>query len=552
LLKRLLAVLIAVLMLVLSCSCNGNIDNNHSNNSNNSGNNDSSDKNSASSIDKAKAQVELLLPTYKPARQIYSVDITEQDMDTVVFLRQLQGLVSKNETASIYLISNDADKYWLDYLCDELGAYSTEITVEQLVALYENFIKTIVVYSSQCNEFSFAWNDAIRREDAVCVEYSVADKFELLNNREIISICGIFTDEKASYESVFGMIEADSSQRVFMSLDSDSEFIDYAYACNAFALPACVDEWSVEFVRQQLANRSCDDLGIVFTDESVNNNVLSMYSTFGFGNIPVNEFANSTVFSSISIDYRFEKPKVHNSVAKKGNMYISLIVDCINAGDILNNGYLICNAKREDYCVAFEYPLFMSRLAPATLLWYSVNSSQKGDSLIPDGDWLNVDRSVLSDDLYKLWISVNSYLINQCGMGVAVTDTILSDDNNEYLSLQSVDGIIYYSSESLSGIYSSSKKPVLLAQRLDELSALETSLNTIDIDKSYPLYFIYSLPSSEYFKKLPIYDVHNGYYGVGSPEGYYTITEIMALFLSNTESASFVSPLQIVSYIKRS
>ena len=100
-LKRLLAVLIAVLMLVLSCSCNGNIDNNHSNNSNNSGNNDSSDKNSASSIDKAKAQVELLLPTYKPARQIYSVDITEQDMDTVVFLRQLQGLVSKNETASI-------------------------------------------------------------------------------------------------------------------------------------------------------------------------------------------------------------------------------------------------------------------------------------------------------------------------------------------------------------------------------------------------------------------------------------------------------------------
>ena len=547
--KRVLSIVIVVLLVFL-CSCNGNNSGHSSNNNSNHNDNNSSDKDTASLFDKAKAQVEYLFPTYKSARQIYSVNISELDESIVVFLRQLQGLVAKKETASIYLVSNDADQYWLNYLCDELGAYSTEITPEQLVALYKDFIKTIVVYSAHNDEFGFAWNDSIRRDDAICVEYSVADKFELLNEREVISVSGVFSDEKASYESVFGMIESDENQRVFSLLDENSAFIDYAYSCKAFMLPECDDEWSTEFVKRQLDSRKSENFGVIYSDESVSGNALSVYTAYGYGNIAVKGFSNSTVFSSISIDYRFEKIKVNGSSPKKGKLYLSLVVDCANAGDVINNNYLVCNANREGYSVSFEYPLFMRRLAPATLLWYSVNAAQKGDYIIPDGNWLNIDQSAISGDMYDLWLNVNNYLIYQSGMSVAVTDNIINDDN-KYLSSHSVDGVLYYSDQSLSGVYSKENKPILLAQKLSSLVELETSLNSLVSDKNTPLYFVYSLTADAYFEKLPIYDIHNGYFGVGTPDGYYTITEIIAVFLSNANSVNFVSPAQIVSYIKK-
>ena len=112
---------------------------------------------------------------------------------------------------------------------------------------------------------------------------------------------------------------------------------------------------------------------------------------------------------------------------------------------------------------------------------------------------------------------------------------------------QSTDGL-----RDLSNVaYSKENKPILLAQKLSSLVELETSLNSLVSDKNTPLYFVYSLTADAFFEKLPIYDIHNGYFGVGTPDGYYTITEIIAVFLSNANSVNFVSPAQIVSYIKK-
>ena len=550
-LKRIISIVLSALLLLSLCSCNDSgIDNSSDNNS--MTNSNTTDKNSQTenSISPQKV-ISTLFPTYKSARQIYAVDISEFDENTVVFLRQLQGLVAKTDTASVYLVSNENERDWLDYLCNELGSYSTEITAEQMVALYGDSIKTIVVYSAENNEFSFAWNDAIRRDNAVCVDYSVANAFNLFEYREVIDVCGIFNDEKSAYEAIFQMVD-DINDRTFVSLSADSSFIDYAYACSAFMLPVCVDEWSYDFVKGILSDCMGDMPGVIYTDNAVDKDILSFFSTYGYGNIPVSDFSNSTTLSSISVDYRFEKVKVQNSAGKKGNIYLSLIIDCLNAGDILNDSYAVCKAKRTDYCVAFEYPMFMSRLAPATLLRYTVNTMQSGDSVIPDGNWLNIDQNSMPDELYVIWQQVNNLFIKNCGMSLSVTDQLREDANPNYLESVSADGVMYYSDASLSGEYTGSDKPVLFAEKMIDLYDFEGSLENLSIDKNTPLFFIYSITPEHYFSKIPIYDVHSGYYGDREPDGYYTITEIVAVFIGqHSNSIHFISPAQSIAHIKK-
>lgn len=548
--KRVLSVCLAFAMLLLcSCSQTGS-----ANSDDSSAVNNSNSDNSAQ-IEKfdAKLVINELFPTYAPARQVYAVDISELDVNTVAFLRQLQGLVAKTQTASVYLVSNESDKVWLDYVCNELGAYSTTITAEQMVALYGDLIESLVVYSSEHSEFYAAWNDAIRRANAVCADYSVALNFDLLENREVINVHGVFNDVKNSYETLFSMADI-TEKAIWVSLDETSAFLDYAYACSAYILPTVEDEWSTGLVENCLANSNCDKLGIVYTDYSVNNNVLKLYSKCGFGNIAVAGFSNSTTLSSIGVDYKFEKEKVHNSTGKKGNIYVSLVIDSLYAGNVFVENYAVCKTKREDFCVAIEYPLFLSKLAPATLLWYSINTKQTGDSIIPDGNWMSVDQDLLDEKLYMQWVQVNNSFIKSCGMSLAVTDSFKSGDAiPNYTDLNSSKGIVLYTAESLSGMYPAvSDTAIVFATKLSTITELESSLQALVPDESAPLYFVYSISGEQYFDKIPIYDIYNGYYGEGEPDGYYAVNEIVALFLCQYPDKSyFVSPAQMIAHINK-
>jgi len=194
----------------------------------------------------------------------------------------------------------------------------------------------------------------------------------------------------------------------------------------------------------------------------------------------------------------------------------------------------------------------MSRLAPATLLRYTVNTMQSGDSVIPDGNWLNIDQNSMPDELYVIWQQVNNLFIKNCGMSLSVTDQLREDANPNYLESVSADGVMYYSDASLSGEYTGSDKPVLFAEKMIDLYDFEGSLENLSIDKNTPLFFIYSITPEHYFSKIPIYDVHSGYYGDREPDGYYTITEIVAVFIGqHSNSIHFISPAQSIAHIKK-
>ncbi len=548
--KRVLTLCLVVTMLLLcACSQTGGSNSDVDSDVNNS----NGDNNSQIEKFDAKLVIDELFPTYTPARQIYAVDITNFDTNTIVFLRQLQGLVAKTQTASVYLISSESDKVWLDYVCNELGAYSTTITAEQMVALYCDLIECVVIYSSEYSEFCAAWNDSIRRTNALCADYSVALNFGLLENREVISFQGVFNDSQSAYETLYSMLDV-TEKSVWVSLDETSSFIDYAYASSAYILPPVEDEWSKVFVYNCLANANCDKLGVVYTDYSVNNEALKLYSKCGFGNIAVAGFSNATTLSSIGVDYNFEEEKVHNAVGKKGNLYISLVIDSLCAGNAFNENYTVCKTKRDDFCVAIEYPLFLSKLAPATLLWYSINTKQTGDSIIPDGNWMSVDQDLLDEKLYLQWVQINNSFIKRCGMSLAVTDSFKSGDVvPNYADLVSSKGVILYTTESLSGMYpAKSNTAIVFATKLSAILELESSLQTLTPDENSALYFIYSVSGAQYFDKIPIYDVYNGYYGVGEPDGYYSVNEIVALFLCQyPDKASFVSPAQMIAHINK-
>ncbi len=542
--KRFLSIAI-VLILVLLCGCNGG---GNSVSDKNSSNSNSPQNTTTPNVQTTQQVVDELFPVYKSARQIYVVDVTNYEKSLVLFLRQLQGVVAKYDSAAVYLVSNEQDRFWLNYMCDELGAYSTDVSAEEVVSLFNDYIDTLVFYTPGTFEFYAAWNDAVRRDKAVCVDYSVAAQFSLLDTKEFIDIRGVFASETQAYETLFEMIELDDEHHSFVSLNEDSAFIDYAIALDAYLLPVYDNEWSKEFTSNVLSKCELEHPGVFYTEYEAKE-YINIFSENGFGNIAVAEFGNSTVFSSVKTTYVPDKIKVKNTSGKKGNVYISLLIESDSLGDAFNSSHSVCDLNREDYCVSVQYPIVLSRLAPATLLWYSLNTKQNDDSIVSDGDWSVINYDLMPDELYKKWHEINNNLLSACGMKVNVAGGYTESDlNNNYINFSKSDGVLFNNSLSQSGAYAKPKKiPVVYYSGVQNLSELEMLLKNIVADNTCPLYYVFTLTAEQYFEQIPIYDD----YGGNQTDAFYSITEIIALTQSNLENVNFVVPEQMISYIKK-
>ncbi len=542
--KRVLSVVLVIVILLLSgCSGGGN-NNSDKNSSNNNGtqNIHNQDKQTTEQI------IENLFPSFKSARQIYVVDISNFEKSLVVFLRQMQGVVAKYDSAALYLVSNEQDRFWLNYMCDELGAYSTDVSVEEVVSLFSDYINTFVLYTPDTFEFCAAWNDAVRRERAVCIDYSVAMQFSLLDSREIIDIRGVFTSEEEAYRTLFEMIDIDSNNHSFVSLNENSQFIDYAIALDAFMLPTYTEDWSLEFTSSILSQTKLKHPGVVYTDFDCVE-YITLFSENGFGNISVANFGNSTVFSSVKTSYVPDKIKTHNASPKKGNVYFSLMISTDTLGDAFDKNYFVCKAHREEYCVSIQYPVVLSHLAPATLLWYSLNTRQNDDSIISAGDWSLINYDSMPDDLYKKWHEINNELLSECGMRVSVADGFTESDlNNIYINYSKADGLVSVHSTNQDGFYAKPKSdPILKLTKVESLSEFEYLLSELEPESTHPLYYVFSLTADQYAEELPIYDE---YANSNKPNGYYSITEIIAVANGN-KFINFIVPEQMVNYIKK-
>ncbi len=492
-----------------------------------------------------------LFPTFDSSRQVFVVDVTELDIDTVSLLKMIQGLVAKNESASIYYITCEADNFWMSYLKNELGVYFSEITVVQMLSMYADYVKTVVLYTPGTFEYEFAWNNALLRENAVCATYVAAKNCGLLYSAEVIDARGVFEDEQTAYDFMLDGL-SNKTAPVITACSEYSRFADYAFACEAFMLPYKADSFNGDATADYLALLSSETPGVIYNDNSVNSDVLAVYSGAGYGSVPVGEFNNATVFSSIRIDYDFAPPKVQNGNGKKDIVYLSIIIDSDNIGDVQNIGYTICNTKGKSYKLSFEISPIMYRIAPSMLLWYSLNTRQKGDSLVASGGWTDIDQSAISSDKYKLWHNVNNYLIDNCGINISSSYKLRDVDDLTFDALTVADGVLCYNDiNGMGEVDNSGKIPIISVNKSLTLKELEQCLEALNPNSNQPLYYACAIPVNEYFAKLPIYDGAPVLTTDRIPDGYYSTTEIVAVLKERLASSiKFVSPSQLMSYAK--
>ena len=75
---------------------------------------------------------------YKPemAAAVYAVDTTKLSDSEIAMLRCLQGLVARTDSAAIYLMGTDSDRFWNTHTAEEYGIVFKEATTQELLKKY--------------------------------------------------------------------------------------------------------------------------------------------------------------------------------------------------------------------------------------------------------------------------------------------------------------------------------------------------------------------------------------------------------------------------------
>ncbi len=491
-LKRFLALISAAIMLMSLASCTLDPVDNSSRSDSSASSGEPSDADSSEPSESSDSSSEPDAPNgelspvrlkkldvfYAPkqASCVYTVDISGLDADTVAALRLLQGLAARYDTAALYLIGGDSDRFWRDYCNGEIGVYFKAITPEQAAKRYLKLIKSLVIYTPDTFEYETALNLAFRRQ-ALAVTAEVADAlFSPVEER--YDIRGIYADKKSAYEAVLTEVGEDFE---FISLAGGyAEFDDYAFAVGALKLELSIDvDWEREMLVGLLSKESVKRPGVVLCTER-SDRLRQLLGGCGFGLLNVHGFANATVLSSVTVSTKgVGKTSVLPVSTEAQTVNVSFVMTSDSLGDTLNSDYLTWTKTNPSFPVAYSISLSICELAPPVAMWYDANCVNN-NRLVASG-YTDMDERACSYDDYRAWHSVNNKLLSSFGLSIAATYTLREDIayGENYGDWSAAAGIAVLDSTGDGSVWTSGPTPVIASVRVKTPAALEKWLSSV-------------------------------------------------------------------------
>ncbi len=424
----------------------------------------------------------------KQATNIYLVNITELDDDTVNMLRSLQGLVARNHGGAIYLDDGSvASRFWIDYCSSEYGLNFKDSTPSDVINKFARYIKGAVLYSDEVDyEYTVAQNISIQSDYLVATGLSISLVNPALSNKPLVDIRNQFADKKAAYNYIMENCLPTSSTRYLGIVGKSAAFSDYVYAVKALVLDFDFSEkWESDMLSLITGRPDWNETAYVFSDRSVSTALLNVFSANGFAVINVGEFTNCTLFSSITAKYNTRTRKYEMDKLTANKIYVSMYLNVESMADIQQTAYTVWNCKTAASRISVEYYPVLYELAPPIAKWFKQNRTSNDMLISADLGCGSANLSLMDEKTAELFRANNQYFLNASGITVISTDTDMyaADD---------------YDDEMSDLLAPETENNITARMRFTDADSIESWLSTAVPVSKAPMYFLIELPSAEF------------------------------------------------------
>ena len=437
----------------------------------------------------------------KQASCVYTIDVSGLDRDTVDMLRVLQGLLARCETASLYLMRSEADRFWRNYAANEMGVYFQQTSVEQLIERTGALIGGVILYTPDTYEWETAVDLAFL-SDAVIATEEVARRYGLAAYGRVTDLRGAYADQQAAYADVLTRLT--EPVEYYYLAGEDRTFADYAYAVHAPTFRLTGEVWESSFLASLTERERAVTPAVVFADGEAAP-LCDRLSEAGFGLLTVGDFGNATFFSSVSSTRRYttKQPSV-SAPAADGTVNVSFLLSSTTLGATLNTDYRVWSEQNGSIPLAYAFPTALCELAPLAVSWY--NAASAGSSRLVARGWCDISEKIVSYEFYRKWHAVNNEMLASCGLDLTLTDALREDTvyGENFGAFSTAAGIFVTDGSGDGSVWRSKNTPVIVTVNARTLPALDAWLASVTPVARRPLYYAVMLDLSVYAEPYEI------------------------------------------------
>ena len=350
---------------------------------------------------------------YKPriGTSIYNTDITKASDYEILAVRCLQGLVSREQSAQIYL-SNDAnDSFWLSRFRDEYGFVVKNITLSDMLTQFGGVVENIVIYNSENEHSKMSAVYTASLNNGVAVPQEYASNFAVyFKNAAIIDTQTAVSTADACVDGALSTAQGMYAAAV----DEDCEFIDYLYAVKAPIV--CADD-NTSALEKLLKSDKFERPAVLFCDED---KYLKLASQNGFGTLDIGGFSNSTLFSSFTnTDVSKGATDGVGRYSEEVEKYVSIEIVTEQSDFADSFSYLLKNSRRGSTAITLNLSPAIYELAPPVANWYEAGRRAATSLSASMLGYMNVDISEMDEKHLKTYFERSQAFINAFGFKIA-------------------------------------------------------------------------------------------------------------------------------------
>ncbi len=356
---------------------------------------------------------------YKPlmGAVLYNVDISSLPEYEKLVARCVQGLVSRNDSAQIYLSENSNDTFWLNRLKDEYGIIVKDLAADALCDKFAEHIKNIFVYD---DTDKYAAADAVYQaslQDSIAVPRDKAEKYAKFAKSELTVTEASSTQATTAAAKADGEQQTEKAKQMYAAVVSpDCKFVDYLYALGAPVIFAdAKNQTDINRVKTLLSGEF-EKPAVLFCED---NSFIDIASENGFGVLKISGFSNATCFSSFSnSDVSSGSSNGTSRYSDEIEKYVSIEVcgDNVALGDSLS--YIFKNSRRGSAPVTVEVSPALCELAPPIASWYAAGrrtaTSISADSL----GYMSVNPAKMKSEYLETYYERSKAFISMAGLNV--------------------------------------------------------------------------------------------------------------------------------------
>ncbi len=374
---------------------------------------------------------------YKPnqAPKTYFCDASELSQDQIVLLRCIQGLIAREQNASIYISQDENDVFWKQYLADYYGIVFKDATFEQLLGLYLNDIQSVVIYNPKKKyELPIAQTMA-SLANGVAVS---SDLYRtLLSVFELKLSDGSITEHKVR-DKCKNPISAIKWAKDHLLVDTSTHYLgltsgdmganDYLYATKSLYLYIDFEsKGQVKALKKLMAQNHYSLPAVSFIDDDSATEVVSKY---GIACQNLTSINNLTFFASFEQNTDLKKqPDSVNKGAEDGKIYMAINVTCTGAcPDAMQLDNLLNNVTRGSVEISISLSPAMYELASPILNWCYTHRGVSTVFSSTDMGFSTIDPDSYHDDSLNDWMYINDYMLKGSRLNLVSIDRKFSED----------------------------------------------------------------------------------------------------------------------------